>query len=293
MQTIGLIGGMSWESSAEYYRIINQETNRRLGGVHSAQCLMCSVDFEEIKRLQHEGDWEQARRGDEGRRDPRWSAAGPTSSCCAPTPCIASPMRSRQPSSIPLLHIADPTAERIKAAGFQRVGLLGTAFTMEQDFYKGRLQQRHGLDVIVPDEDDRRIVHEIIYKELVLGTDQAGIAAGLSRDHRAPDRARRSRRHPRLHRDHAAGVRRGQRRAAVRHDDDPCAGGGRRGVEGGLRHALCHPRREAREGIHAGCLDPSSADAPAGNDMRHSMHGRPIRTSKSEALQPGSPARRR
>ncbi|MEE1657405.1 aspartate/glutamate racemase family protein [Microvirga sp. CF3062] len=168
MRTIGLIGGMSWESSAEYYRIINQETNRRLGGVHSARCLMFSVDFEEIKRLQHEGDWERL---NEAMKDAalRLERGGAdfivlcTNTMHRLTEAISSAV------SIPLLHIADPTAERIKASGFERVGLLGTAFTMEQNFYKGRLQQRHGLDVIVPDEDDRRIVHEIIYKELVLG----------------------------------------------------------------------------------------------------------------------------
>ena len=168
MKTIGLIGGMSWESSAEYYRIINREMNRRLGGVHSAQCLMYSVDFEGIKRRQHDGDWaslaeamkEAALRLERGGAD-------------FIVLCTNTMHRLAEAISdsvaIPLLHIADPTAERIKAAGFQRIGLLGTAFTMEQDFYKGRLQQNHGLDVIVPDEDDRRIVHEIIYRELVLG----------------------------------------------------------------------------------------------------------------------------
>jgi aspartate racemase len=168
MQTIGLIGGMSWESSAEYYRIINQETNRRLGGVHSAQCLMWSFDFEAIKHLQHEGEWgkladamkEAALRLERGGAD---FIVVCTNTMHRLADAISSTV------SIPLLHIADPTAEKIKAADFQRVGLLGTAFTMEQDFYKGRLQQRHGLDVLVPDESDRRIVHEIIYKELVLG----------------------------------------------------------------------------------------------------------------------------
>lgn len=168
MKTIGLIGGMSWESSAEYYRIINQETNRRLGGVHSAQCLMWSVDFEEIKRLQHEGDWESLGEAmkDAARRVER-GGADFIVLCTNTMHRVADAISSA--AGIPLLHIADPTAERIKAAGFRRVGLLGTAFTMEQDFYKGRLQQRHGLDVIVPNEDDRRIVHEIIYRELVLG----------------------------------------------------------------------------------------------------------------------------
>ena len=168
MRTIGLIGGMSWESSAEYYRIINQETNRRLGGVHSSQCLMWYVDFEEIKRLQHEGEWERLAESmkDAALRLERGGAEFIVL-CTNTMHRLADPISSAV--SIPLLHIADPTAERIKASGFERVGLLGTAFTMEQDFYKGRLQQRHGLNVLVPDEGDRRIVHEIIYRELVLG----------------------------------------------------------------------------------------------------------------------------
>jgi aspartate racemase len=168
MQTIGLIGGMSWESSAEYYRIINQETNRRLGGVHSAQCLMWSFDFEEIKHLQHEGKWDRlADAMKEAALRLERGGADFIVVCTNTMHRLADAISSTV--GIPLLHIADPTAEKIKASGFERVGLLGTAFTMEQDFYKGRLQQRHGLDVLVPDEDDRRIVHEIIYKELVLG----------------------------------------------------------------------------------------------------------------------------
>jgi len=168
MRTIGLIGGMSWESSAEYYRIINQETNRRLGGVHSARCLMYSVDFEGIKRLQHEGDWERlAAAMKEAALRLERGGADFIVLCTNTMHRVADAVSSAV--NIPLLHIADPTADRIKAAGFSRIGLLGTAFTMEQDFYKGRLAQQHGLEVIVPDEDDRRIVHEIIYRELVLG----------------------------------------------------------------------------------------------------------------------------
>ena len=168
MRTIGLIGGMSWESSAEYYRIINQETNRRLGGVHSARCLMYSVDFEGIKRLQHGGDWERlAGAMKEAALRLERGGADFIVLCTNTMHRVADAASSAV--SIPLLHIADPTADRIKAAGFTRIGLLGTAFTMEQDFYKGRLAQDHGLEVIVPDEGDRRIVHEIIYRELVLG----------------------------------------------------------------------------------------------------------------------------
>jgi aspartate racemase len=166
--TIGLIGGMSWESSAEYYRIINQEMNRRLGGVHSAQCLMYSLDFEEIKRLQHEGDWDRLATEMKAAAVRLERGGADFIVLCTNTMHRLADAISAS-VSIPLLHIADPTAGRIKAAGLERIGLLGTAFTMEQDFYRGRLHEHHGLEVIVPDEDDRGIVHEIIYKELVLG----------------------------------------------------------------------------------------------------------------------------
>ncbi len=167
-KTIGLIGGMSWESSAEYYRVINQETNRRLGGVHSAQCLMWSFDFDAIKHLQHQGEWDKlAEAMKQAAIRLERGGADLLVICTNTMHRLADAVSSAV--SLPLLHIADPTAEKIKAAGLQRIGLLGTVFTMEQDFYKGRLQQNHGLDVIVPEEDDRRVVHEIIYKELVLG----------------------------------------------------------------------------------------------------------------------------
>jgi aspartate racemase len=168
-KTIGLIGGMSWESSAEYYRIINREMQSRLGGVHSAKSLMMSLDFGEIERLQHDGEWESmaALMQDAALRLER-GGADFVVLCTNTMHRLADAITSAV--SIPLLHIADPTARRIKAAGVTRVGLLGTAFTMEQDFYKGRLQQQHGLDVIVPNEADRRIVHDVIYTELVKGT---------------------------------------------------------------------------------------------------------------------------
>jgi aspartate racemase len=165
---IGLIGGMSWESSAEYYRIINREVRNRLGGVHSARSLMWSVDFGEVEHLQHQGDWDELTRQmiDAGSRLERGGADFVvlcTNTMHRMADELAAAIR------IPLLHIADPTAEKIKAAGFSRVGLLGTAFTMEQDFYKGRLTRLFGLDVLVPDADDRHVVHEVIYKELVAG----------------------------------------------------------------------------------------------------------------------------
>jgi aspartate racemase len=165
---IGLIGGMSWESSAEYYRIINREVRNRLGGVHSARSLMWSVDFGEIEQLQHRGDWDELTRRmiDAAVRLER-GGADFVLLCTNTMHRMADDIAAAV--DIPLLHIADPTAEKIQAAGFGKVGLLGTAFTMEQDFYKGRLEKVFGLDVLVPDADDRLIVHDIIYKELVAG----------------------------------------------------------------------------------------------------------------------------
>lgn len=167
-KTIGLIGGMSWESSAQYYRIINQEVRRRLGGVHSARSLMFSVDFGEIERLQHDGQWTAlaAEMIDAAQRLER-GGADIVLICTNTMHRMAGEVASN--ISIPLLHIADPTAEKIKAAGFERIGLLGTAFTMEQEFYKGRLTDKFGLDVLVPNDADRAVVHDIIYRELVAG----------------------------------------------------------------------------------------------------------------------------
>jgi aspartate racemase len=168
MRTIGLIGGMSWESSAEYYRLLNEGVRYRLGPTASARSLMWSFDFSEIEALQHRGAWDElgAMMVDAAQR---LEAAG----CdllliCTNTMHLLAP-RVEAGVSIPLLHIADPTAEAIKAAGLKKVGLLGTAFTMEQDFYKGRLSERHRLSVVVPGEDDRTAVHRIIYEELVAG----------------------------------------------------------------------------------------------------------------------------
>lgn len=168
MQTIGLLGGMSWESSAEYYRIINETVKERLGGLHSAQLLLYSVDFAPIEQLQHAGEWAQtgvmlaadAQRLERGGADFFLLC---TNTMHTVIDAITSAV------SIPCIHIADPTAEAIRAAGYQQVGLLGTRFTMEQDFYRGRLEQEHGLTVLVPDLAGRETVHRIIYEELVLG----------------------------------------------------------------------------------------------------------------------------
>ena len=168
MRVIGLIGGMSWESSAEYYRIINQAARARLGGLSSARILMWSFDFAEIEALQRRGDWAAATALmiDAARRLER-GGADFVLICTNTMHRMAEEVQAA--IGIPLLHIVDPTAARVTEAGVTRVGLLGTAFTMEQDFYKGRLRDRFGLDVLVPDEADRAVVHRVIYEELVQG----------------------------------------------------------------------------------------------------------------------------
>lgn len=168
MKTIGLIGGLSWESSVEYYRIINETVKERLGGLHSAECLMFSFDFAEIETLQASGDWEAAthRMIAVARQVERGGADGLVI-CSNTMHRMADDVQNA--IDIPLIHIADATAKVIKERGFERIGLLGTRYTMEQDFYKGRLINRHELDVVIPDEQERRVVHNIIYDELVLG----------------------------------------------------------------------------------------------------------------------------
>lgn len=168
MKTIGLIGGMSWESSLEYYRILNETTKEKLGGLHSAKCILYSVDFAEIEALQHQDRWEEAARlmiaaGQSLER----AGADFVVLCTNTMHKLADQIESN--IQIPLLHIADATAEKVGAAGLRNIGLLGTRFTMEHDFYKGRLIDKYGLNVLVPDGADRDTVHRIIYDELVLG----------------------------------------------------------------------------------------------------------------------------
>jgi aspartate racemase len=167
-KVIGMLGGMSWESSAEYYRIVNQRVQERLGRTASARCLLWSFDFAEIETLQHEGRWDDATTlmVDAARR---LEAAGADLLVICTNTMHLMAEEIGAAVEIPLLHIADPTGERIRAAGIGRVGLLGTAFTMEQPFYRGRLEARFGLEVLVPDADDRATVHRIIYEELVQG----------------------------------------------------------------------------------------------------------------------------
>jgi aspartate racemase len=168
MKTIGLLGGMSWESTVPYYQVLNREVGRRLGGVHSARVLLLSVDFQEIETLQHRGEW--GRLGEILLKDARIleDAGADGLVICTNTMHLVAPA-IEEGISIPLLHIADATADRIKGAGIRKAGLLGTRFTMEEAFYRGRLEEDHGLTVLVPPASDREIVHRVIYEELVLG----------------------------------------------------------------------------------------------------------------------------
>ena len=167
MRTIGLLGGMSWESTALYYRWINEGVRDRLGGLHSARIVMVSVDFAEIEAMQVDGDWEAA--GAALAREARHLEAAGADGLLICTNTMHKVADGVQAAvEIPLLHLADATAQRIVAAGVERVGLLGTRFTMEQAFYRDRLAS-HGLEVLVPDPAGREAVHRIIYEELVLG----------------------------------------------------------------------------------------------------------------------------
>lgn len=168
MKTIGLLGGMSWESTELYYRLINEQIKKQLGGLHSAKIAMVSVDFHEIEVLQSQGKWDEA--GDALAKSALQveQAGADFLLICTNTMHKVAP-QIQAAINIPLIHLADATAERIVAKSIKNIGLLGTNFTMEQDFYKGRLRDQHGLNVIVPDEADRQIIHKIIYEELCLG----------------------------------------------------------------------------------------------------------------------------
>jgi aspartate racemase len=166
--TIGLIGGMSWESSAQYYRLINEGVRDRVGGVASARTLMWSFDFARIEALQHAGDWD-ALAGEMAEAAKALERGGADFLVLCTNTMHRCAQAFEDAVAVPLLHIADPTAEAIRAAGLSKVGLLGTAFTMEQDFYRGRLEERFGLEVLIPEPEDRAAVHGIIYRELVTG----------------------------------------------------------------------------------------------------------------------------
>ena len=168
MKTIGLIGGMSWESSVKYYRIINERVRDRLGGLHSAKSLMYSVDFGEIEKLQRQGKWEEltslmiaaAKNLEKG-------GADFILICTNTMHKMADAVQKN--IGIPLLHIADATAEKVKPAGIRKIGLLGTLFTMEESFYKGRLTDKYGLLVLIPERAERELVHRVIFEELCVG----------------------------------------------------------------------------------------------------------------------------
>ncbi len=168
MKIIGLIGGMSWESTVPYYSQINEAVKQRLGGLHSAKIVLYSVDFHDVEKLQHAGDWDAAGAiMADAARSLQAAGAEFLVLCTNTMHKVASSIESAV--AIPLLHIADPTAARIQQAGHSTVGLIGTRFTMEQAFYRDRLVERHGLQVIVPPPEDRETIHRIIYEELCLG----------------------------------------------------------------------------------------------------------------------------
>lgn len=168
MKILGLLGGMSWESTQLYYRLVNERVKQRLGGLHSAKLVLYSVDFHEIEALQRAGEWDRA--GEvlaEAAKSLGAAGAQALVLCTNTMHKVAGAIEAAAP--MPLLHIADPTGDALRAAGVTRVGLLGTRFTMEQAFYVDRLRTRHGLDVLVPPADDRELVHRVIYDELCLG----------------------------------------------------------------------------------------------------------------------------
>jgi aspartate racemase len=167
MKTLGLLGGMSFESTIPYYRLINQRVQQQLGGLHSARLLMYSVDFHDIEQLQRRGDWQQAGQllADAASALQRAGADGLVL-CTNTMHKVAAAIEQATP--LPLLHIADATAQQIRSQGLQRIGLLGTRFTMEQDFYKARLAAQ-GIEVLIPDPPGRDLVHQVIYEELCLG----------------------------------------------------------------------------------------------------------------------------
>lgn len=168
MKTIGLIGGMSWESTIPYYRLLNEGIKQQLGGLHSAKCILYSVDFQQIERLQHAGDWEGAGAVlADAARSLQAAGADFIVLCTNTMHKVAASIEAAV--AIPLLHIADATAAAIKQAGFSRVGLLGTRFTMEQPFYRERLSELHGIAMLIPTEAERASMHQIIYQELCQG----------------------------------------------------------------------------------------------------------------------------
>lgn len=168
LKTIGILGGMSWESTTDYYRILNETVRRELGGLHSAKILMYSFDFAEIEKMQADERWRDMATllSDEARR---LEKAGADIMLIATNTMHKVAPSVQDSISVPLLHIADATAQESKSKGLKILGLLGTRFTMEEDFYKKRLKDKHGLEVVVPDQTERQLVHDVIYDELCQG----------------------------------------------------------------------------------------------------------------------------
>lgn len=168
MKKIGLLGGMSWESSLEYYRIINEEVKKKLGGTHSAKCVLNSLEFAEIERLQHQNEWEKLTDLMVIEANNLKNAGSDFIVICTNTMHIMA-SEIEEKTGLHVLHIADTTGDAIKHGGLDTIGLLGTKFTMEGDFYKKRLKDNYGINTIIPDENDRQIIHQVIYEELVIG----------------------------------------------------------------------------------------------------------------------------
>lgn len=168
MKTIGMLGGMSWQSTVSYYQVLNQGIEQALGGLHSAKIILNSVDFSEIEKLQHQSDWEQLAKNLTNAACSVEAAGADFLVICTNTMHKVAP-QIEQKLSIPILHIADATGDQLRVNNVHCVGLLGTRFTMAQDFYKGRLMDNYAIDVLVPDEDQQTIVHDIIYQELCAG----------------------------------------------------------------------------------------------------------------------------
>lgn len=169
MKTVGLLGGMSWESTLQYYRLLNQGINKKMGGLHSAKIAMVSVDFQPLEILMQQGEWTELGERLAGAAQKIEKAGADFLLICTNTMHKVAGIVS-EAVDIPLLHIADATAERIKAENIQTVGLLGTRFTMEEEFYRGRLLEKHGLTLVIPSPKDRKIVHDVIFEELCQGT---------------------------------------------------------------------------------------------------------------------------
>jgi aspartate racemase len=173
MKRIGLLGGMSWESSIEYYRFLNEEVRTRCGGLHSADCILRSIDFSDIEPMQRSGDWAQAGARLAGEAKALVAAGAQLLVLCTNTMHRVADAIT-EAVDIPFVHIADATAEAVRRQRLDTVGLLATAYTMEQDFYVGRLREKHGLNVLVPSGADRRLVHDVIYRELCMGVIEEG-----------------------------------------------------------------------------------------------------------------------